>query len=69
VVLRKAIRTVMAYDDECEANGVVCQRYPVFSTPALKIKGVPMGTPYGTPNGAYNVETLCRAAPIVANYK
>ncbi|HEX2447774.1 MAG TPA: zinc-dependent metalloprotease family protein [Methyloceanibacter sp.] len=67
--LRKALRTVMAYNDECVANGIDCQRYPLFSTPALKIKGIPIGKPYGELQGAYNVEILCRTAPIVANYR
>jgi hypothetical protein len=40
-------------------------RKPRRKTTALKLKGAP----YGTPNGAYNVETLCRTAPIVADYK
>jgi hypothetical protein len=68
VALPKAVRTVMAYNNECADNGVVCQRYPLFSTAALTIKGAPMGKPFGEPNGAYNVETLCRTVPIVASY-
>ena len=58
----------MAYDNECQANGFSCQRYPLFSTPALRIRNVRIGEPFGGPNGAYNVEILCRTAPIVANY-
>jgi hypothetical protein len=68
VVLPKAMRTVMAYDNECQANGFSCQRYPLFSTPAVRIRDVPIGEPSGAPNGAYNIEILCRTAPIVANY-
>jgi hypothetical protein len=69
VNLAKGTRTVMAYNDECLANNIDCQRYPLFSTPALKIKGAPIGKPFGETQGAYNVETLCRTAPIVANYR
>lgn len=69
IILRKGVRTVMAYNDECLANNIECQRYPLFSTPALKIKGVPIGKPYGESQGAYNTEILCRTAPIVANYR
>jgi hypothetical protein len=65
----KGVRTVMAYNDECLANNTDCQRYPLFSTPALKIKNAPIGKPYGEAPGAYNVETLCRTAPIVAGYR
>ncbi|MGA7458173.1 MAG: zinc-dependent metalloprotease family protein [Methyloceanibacter sp.] len=67
--MRKAVRTVMAYNDQCVANNIDCQRYPLFSTPSLKIKGVPIGKPFGEAQAAYNVEILCRTAPIVANYR
>jgi hypothetical protein len=67
--LNKRVRTVMAYNDECIANNIECQRYPLFSTPALRIKGVPIGKPYGAAKGAYNAEILCRTANIVAGYR
>lgn len=69
IIMSKRVRTVMAYNDECVANDIDCQRYPLFSTPALKIKGVPIGKPYGELQGAYNIEILCRTAPIVAAYR
>ncbi len=34
VMLPKAMRSVMAYDNECQANDIGCRRYPHFSTPA-----------------------------------
>jgi hypothetical protein len=68
VATRKRIRTVMSYDDECRDRGYNCARLLVFSTPRITVKGVAMGKPYDQPNGAYNVEILCRTAPIVADY-
>src|SRR5262245_21504966 len=67
--LNKRVRTVMAYNDECVDKNIDCQRYPLFSTPALKIKGVPIGKPYGAAKGAYNAEILCRTANIIAAYR
>jgi hypothetical protein len=68
VMLPQAVRTVMAYDHQCRDAGSTCQRLGLFSTPGLRIRGVPIGLPFGEPNGAYNVEILCRTAPILANY-
>jgi hypothetical protein len=41
-------RTVMAYDDECQASGVTCSRVPYWSNPDVTLDGVPMGVPAGT---------------------
>jgi hypothetical protein len=68
VMLPQAARTVMAYDHQCQDAGSTCQRFGLYSTPGLRIRGVPIGVPFGEPNGAYNIEILCRTAPIVANY-
>ena len=61
----------MAYNDECVANNIDCQRYPLFSTPSLKIKGVPIGKPFG--GGAYGAPRrhtwIAAAEPMPARHR
>lgn len=60
VYLPGKFRTVMAYNDACSAVGKACKRLPVYSSPYLSYKGVPLGRPIGSSDAAYNAEMLCR---------
>ena len=73
-------RTVMAYDDECEAQGLDCPRLPYWSNPDLMLDDEPMGVPEGTSTscvaGEYNPgcdadnrKTLNATAPVVAGFR
>ncbi len=41
-------RTIMAYDDECQARGVYCTRLQYWANPALQYGIIPMGVAGGT---------------------
>lgn len=41
-------RTIMAYDNECQARGVYCTRLQYWANPALLLGGVPLGVAGGT---------------------
>jgi hypothetical protein len=63
------IRTVMAYNDACAAEHVNCRRLPVYSTPNLFYKGLPLGKPADAADGGdYNAELLCRNAPPATKF-
>lgn len=46
IIHSEKVRTVMAYDDECDDNGYNCQRIQYFSTPDVNYPGTskPLGT-------------------------
>ena len=73
-------RTVMAYNDECNDQGIYCYRLPFWSNPAVLRNGVPMGVPEGTSLScsadvfhpycdADNQLTLDKTAYTVANFR
>jgi hypothetical protein len=63
-------RTVMAYDDECAANGTACTRIPYFSNPDVRYNGDPTGTPEQSSTcTADNHKTLNNTARTVANFR
>jgi hypothetical protein len=39
------------------------------SSPNVKVGGIPYGNPTDHPQAAYNVEMLCRSAPITAKFR
>jgi hypothetical protein len=65
----QGFRTVMAYPDECRNLGKKCSKLLYFSSPNILHKGVPIGRPLSDPNASYNVEQLCRAAPIASRFR
>jgi hypothetical protein len=69
VDIQHQIRTVMAYNDACSAQHVNCRRLPVYSTPTLAYKGLPLGKAISDPDGGdYNAELLCRNAAAAAKF-
>jgi hypothetical protein len=73
-------RSVMAYNDECAAQGVYCWRIPYWSNPSVLRNGVAMGVPEGTSTAcvtgsphpycdADNRKTLNKTAYTVANFR
>ena len=69
VLLDREVRSVMAYNNACSAQDVYCRRLPYYSSPRLRVSGTPYGRARRDGNGAYNVETLCRNAPIIAGFR
>ncbi len=69
VVPEEQVRSVMAYNSACDAQGIYCERLPYFSTPRLSVDGTPFGRSARDRNGAYNVEALCRGAPVIAGFR
>jgi hypothetical protein len=73
-------RTIMAYNNECDKQGVYCYRIPYWSNPAVLRNGAPMGVPDGTSTScvanvlhphcdADNHKTLNNTAYTVANFR
>jgi hypothetical protein len=69
VALEQGVRSIMAYRDMCDKARKPCPRQLFLSSPNVRVKGAPFGAPIDRPNAAYNVETLCRTAPAVANFR
>jgi hypothetical protein len=69
VAAHQGFRTVMSYRDECADLERKCPRVLYFSTPNIWHNGVPAGLPLSNPEAAYNVEQLCRAAPIASQFR
>jgi hypothetical protein len=57
-------RTIMAYNDACQATGKYCTRLQYWSNPALRYSGVAMGSA-----NADNRLTLNNTAKVVANFR
>jgi len=67
-------RTVMSYDNYCQALGASCNRIPYWSNPNLTYGGVPLGVAENTCTGgvgcdADNARTLNNTAYTVANFR
>jgi hypothetical protein len=58
-------RTIMAYVDQCDAAGFVCNKIVYFSSP----DGTSGGRPIGNPATADNARTLSETASTVANFR
>jgi len=69
VALEQRFNTVMAYSRQCRDRGVKCLPVLYFSSPNILHKGVPIGRPLSDPDAAYNLEQLCRAAPIATRFR
>lgn len=64
----KAI-TVMAYWNECDANGVDCDRVPLFSSPTKKYKTFMMGIRKGKPGAADAARRLNETRGAISRYR
>jgi peptidyl-Asp metalloendopeptidase len=67
-------RTIMSYDNYCNASGVSCNRIPYWSNPGLTYSGFPLGVSPGTCVGsvgcdADNARTLNNTRLTVANFR
>jgi hypothetical protein len=69
VALQRATRSVMAYNDQCSQQNKNCMRLLQLSSPNIQVGGIPFGNPTDHPEAAYNVEVLCRSAPIAAKFR
>jgi peptidyl-Asp metalloendopeptidase len=69
VALERGTRSVMAYNDQCSRQNKNCMRLLQLSSPNIKVGGIPYGNPTDHPQAAYNVEVLCRNAPIAAKFR
>lgn len=56
IIHSEKVRTVMAYDDECDDNGYNCQRIQYFSTPDVNFPGT--SKPLGTAANEHNERAL-----------
>ncbi len=65
VNLPEKIRSLMAYNDVCEAKNQQCQRLPYYSSTDFAIQNQPFGQKIGRPDAANNYEILCHAAETV----
>jgi hypothetical protein len=70
VSFAQGTRSLMAYNDACASQNKNCRRLLYYSSPLVRVNGVVFGRSAMHPEGgAYNIEILCRAAPIVANFR
>ena len=63
------IRTVMAYNDKCAAQGFTCTRIPFFSSPYLSYSGVALGVNPWSSQAAYNVRRLTETRSAVSAFR
>jgi peptidyl-Asp metalloendopeptidase len=69
VALDRGTRSLMAYNDQCSQQNKNCMRILQLSSPNIKMGDIPYGNPTNHPEAAYNVEVLCRNAPIAAKFR
>jgi hypothetical protein len=61
-------RTILAYNDQCSANGFTCSRLNYWSNPNVLRSGSPMGIDLPSPNPAYEVYGINRFACVVSAF-
>lgn len=61
-------RTILAYNDQCSANGFNCSRLNYWSNPTITNTGNPMGVGLAGPNPAYEVYGINRFACVVSAF-
>lgn len=61
-------RTILAYNDQCSANGFTCSRLNYWSNPTIINTGNPMGIGLAGPNPAYEVYGINRFACVVSAF-
>lgn len=69
VLKNQKVRSIMAYDKECQDAGFSCRRLLTYCAPHIFIKDERFGVPIGNGNAAHNLEVLCRNAPIVSKFR
>lgn len=69
VNLQAKVRTIMAYNNECVANGFNCERIPFFSTPKVKYRGKTIGVAKGRPGAAAAATRLNQTSKAISNYR
>jgi hypothetical protein len=69
VAMERGTRSLMSYNDQCTQQKKNCMRLLQVSSPNIKVGGVQYGNPMNHPQAAYNVEVLCRNAPIAAKFR
>ncbi len=62
-------RTIMAYNNECAANGFNCTRIARWSNPNLNYLGDPTGVVIGDPKSAYEIFGFERFRCVVQNFR
>ncbi|HMN33125.1 MAG TPA: zinc-dependent metalloprotease [Chitinophagaceae bacterium] len=62
-------RTIMAYNNECVANGFNCTRLARWANPNLNYLGDPTGVAIGNPNSADEIYGFERFRCVVENFK
>jgi len=65
----KRWRTIMAYNDQCQALGYYCPKVPYWSNPGIIYGGDPMGVPSGSFHPADNHLTLNNTCNTAANFR
>jgi Metallo-peptidase family M12B Reprolysin-like len=69
VAMERGTRSLMSYNDQCMQQKKNCMRLLQLSSPNIKVGGIQYGNPMNHPQAAYNVEVLCRNAPIAAKFR
>ena len=69
VNLPARIRTIMAYDNECRANGFSCTEIQYLSTPKKKFQGNKIGVKKGKPGAADAARKLNENRKGIAAYR
>jgi hypothetical protein len=69
VNVQQGVRSLMAYPDQCQAQKKNCRRLLIESSPRIMVGGAPFGRPLTEAGAAYNVEVLCRTAPIAVQFR
>ena len=69
VNLLALIRTIMSYDDECQASGTSCMEIQYFSTPRKRFQGNRIGVAAGNPGAADAARKLNENRKRIAAYR
>jgi hypothetical protein len=69
VSVERGTRSLMAYPEQCIQQKKNCTRLLQLSSPNIKVGGIQYGSPMDHQQAAYNVEVLCRNAPIAAKFR
>jgi hypothetical protein len=62
-------RTIMAYNDQCAANGFNCTRLPRWSNPSQLYLGDILGSAIGSPEPSDEMYAFARMGCVVANFR
>lgn len=68
-IIPRRVRTIMAYNNECESNGFDCPRILRWSNPDKLWGGDPLGIPEGSYHASDNRKVLNNTAYTIANFR